>query len=301
MGRPSGPGACGWAARPALALAGGPPTGRAGGALGAVAQPLYEATLGAAATSLLLAAALRDFRLGHAWPAIGWLALLALTSQVVGWLLITVSMPRLPAALISAMLLVQPAGAVGLGAVILGERPSAVQLLGVALIMLGVVIAARGGARRASGPTPAAPPRDRPGPQHSRAPPASPAPGRPQCPGCTERPGRRHRHRGQAHSRPAGPRYGHAAFLIAGAKRGVIEAVARTVRAPLFTPKWSADAEFNPNWCWSLFSRADFKPCSYGLPAGLTLSVEMQLRNTPPKMSLTTKITRRSASAVGRT
>ena len=130
----------------------GPPAGRAGGALGAVAQPLYEATLGAAATSLLLTAALRDFRLGHAWPAIGWLALLALTSQVVGWLLITVSMPRLPAALVSAMLLVQPAGAVGLGAVILGERPSAVQLLGVALIMLGVVIATRGGARQASVP-----------------------------------------------------------------------------------------------------------------------------------------------------
>jgi drug/metabolite transporter (DMT)-like permease len=133
-----------------------PTAGRPGGALGAVAQPLYEATLGAAATSLVLAAVLRDFHLGrHAWPAIGWLALLALTSQVVGWLLITVSMPRLPAALVSAMLLVQPAGAVGLGAVILGERPSAAQLMGVALIMLGVLIATRGGARQARVPRPA--------------------------------------------------------------------------------------------------------------------------------------------------
>ena len=38
--------------------------------------------------------------------------LLALTSQVIGWLLISVSLPRLPAALTSVLLLVQPVGAV---------------------------------------------------------------------------------------------------------------------------------------------------------------------------------------------
>jgi drug/metabolite transporter (DMT)-like permease len=129
-----------------------PPAHRPGGGLGVVAQPLYEATLGAAATSLLLMLALRDFGLGHVWPALGWLALLALTSQVVGWLLITVSMPLVPAALVSALLLVQPAGAVALGAVILGERPSVLQLAGVALILLGVLIAARGAAPRPSVP-----------------------------------------------------------------------------------------------------------------------------------------------------
>jgi drug/metabolite transporter (DMT)-like permease len=65
-----------------------------------VVQPLYHATVGAAAASLVMAVALPGFRIGPWWPALGWLALLAVTSQVVGWLLITVSMPRLPAGLL---------------------------------------------------------------------------------------------------------------------------------------------------------------------------------------------------------
>ena len=73
----------------------------------AVADPLWQATLGATAGSAALGFALHDFHLGHAWPTLGWLALLAITSQVIGWLLITVSMPRLPAAMIGALLLVQ--------------------------------------------------------------------------------------------------------------------------------------------------------------------------------------------------
>ena len=56
---------------------------------------LFEATAGATVASALLGLALNDYRLGPAWPALGWLALLALTSQVIGWLLITVSMPGL--------------------------------------------------------------------------------------------------------------------------------------------------------------------------------------------------------------
>lgn len=105
---------------------------------------LFQATVGATAASLVLGAALRDFRLGPAWPALGWLLLLALTSQVLGWLLITVSMPRLPAWLVSVLLLVQPAGSLALSALFLGERPSAPQLAGVAAMLSGVVIATRG-------------------------------------------------------------------------------------------------------------------------------------------------------------
>jgi drug/metabolite transporter (DMT)-like permease len=104
-------------------------------------EALYEATLGAAAGSLVIGLALRDFRLPHPWPALGWLALLALSSQVVGWLLITVSMPRLPAWMIGAILLIQPAGTVTLGYLILSERPSAGQLAGVALMLAGVLLA----------------------------------------------------------------------------------------------------------------------------------------------------------------
>jgi drug/metabolite transporter (DMT)-like permease len=109
-----------------------------------VAAPLFEATLGCAVTAAVLGLVLHDYRLGPAWPTLGWLALLALTSQVIGWLLITVSMPRLPAGIIGALLLVQPAGSVALSYAILGERPSALQLAGVVLILTGVLVAVGG-------------------------------------------------------------------------------------------------------------------------------------------------------------
>lgn len=109
-----------------------------------VAQPLYEATLGAALSSLVYCVAIGGFRLGPAWPALGWLVLLAMTSQVIGWLLITVSMPRLPSGIVAALLLVQPAGAIALSAVALRERPSPDQLAGAVLVLAGVFIATRG-------------------------------------------------------------------------------------------------------------------------------------------------------------
>jgi drug/metabolite transporter (DMT)-like permease len=109
-----------------------------------VAQPLYQATLGATVSSLGYSVALGEFHLGPAWPTLGWLVLLAMTSQVVGWLLITVSMPRLPSGIVAALLLVQPAGAVALSAAFLRERPSVEQLAGVLLVLAGVFIAARG-------------------------------------------------------------------------------------------------------------------------------------------------------------
>ena len=117
-----------------------------------VAAPLFEATVGAAAGSVVLGLALGDFQHGFgpsAWTAIGWLALLALTSQVIGWLLITVSMPRLAAGMIGALLLIQPAGSVALSYLFLGERPSPLQLAGVILMLAGVVIAVSGQAAAA--------------------------------------------------------------------------------------------------------------------------------------------------------
>ena len=115
----------------------------------AVAAPLFEATAGAVVGSVVLGLVLGDLRLGPPWPALGWLALLALTSQVIGWLLITVSMPRLAAGTIGALLLIQPAGSVALSYVILGERPSLLQLAGVALMLTGVVVAVSGRAPEA--------------------------------------------------------------------------------------------------------------------------------------------------------
>jgi drug/metabolite transporter (DMT)-like permease len=117
---------------------------RSPGARPAVAAVLFEATAGATVASAVAGLALNEYRLGPAWPALGWLALLALTSQVIGWLLITVSMPRLPAGMIGALLLVQPAGSVTLSYVFLGERPSVLQLVGVVLVLAGVVVAVSG-------------------------------------------------------------------------------------------------------------------------------------------------------------
>ena len=78
--------------------------------------------------------------------------LLALTSQVLGWLLITTSLPRLPAATTSLLLMIQPVGALALGALIFSERPSGLQLGGVVLVMGAVVFATR----RPTSPAPAA-------------------------------------------------------------------------------------------------------------------------------------------------
>jgi drug/metabolite transporter (DMT)-like permease len=118
--------------------------GPAGAARAPVVESLFQATLGATAAAAAGGLMLRDFRLGPAWPALGWLVLLALTSQVLGWLLITTSMPRLPAWLVSAVLLVQPIGSLVLSAAFLGERPSLAQLAGVTLMLAGVLIAASG-------------------------------------------------------------------------------------------------------------------------------------------------------------
>jgi drug/metabolite transporter (DMT)-like permease len=105
------------------------------------AGPLLDATASAAVVSIVAGALLGELSLVPTWPAHGWLLLLALSSQVLGWLLISVSLPRLPAALTSVLLLVQPVGSVTLGVVILGESPSALQLLGVVVILGGILLA----------------------------------------------------------------------------------------------------------------------------------------------------------------
>ena len=122
---------------------------RGGADLRRPAGPLFEATFVAAVLTALVGAAM-SAEFVPTWPAHGWLAVLALTSQVLGWLLISVSLPRLPAALTSVLLTVQPMGSVLLGIVLLGEEPSALQLFGVGLILVGVMTSARGRRDRAS-------------------------------------------------------------------------------------------------------------------------------------------------------
>lgn len=106
------------------------------------AGPLLDATATAMVVSLLLGAITNDIDLAITWPQHGWLVVLAMTSQVLGWLLISISLPRLPAALTSVLLTIQPVGSVMLGMVILDESPSGLQLIGVIAILSGVVLAA---------------------------------------------------------------------------------------------------------------------------------------------------------------
>lgn len=105
-----------------------------------VAGPLFDATFVSAVACIAFGAVTGEMDLSPSWPSHGWLFTLALTSQVIGWLLISSSLPRLPAALISMLLLVQPVGALALGALALEEAPSLVQLAGAALILAGVVV-----------------------------------------------------------------------------------------------------------------------------------------------------------------
>ena len=58
-----------------------------------------------------------------------------------GWLLISVSLPRLPAVLTSVILTIQPVASVLLGILLVNERPSVVQLLGAGTILAGLMLA----------------------------------------------------------------------------------------------------------------------------------------------------------------
>jgi drug/metabolite transporter (DMT)-like permease len=83
-------------------------------------------------------------RLVISWHSFGWLLLLALLIQTAGWLFITSSssLPRLPASVSSLLLLVQPAGAMFLAAIILGQQPALFQVAGAVLVCCGLYVVA---------------------------------------------------------------------------------------------------------------------------------------------------------------
>lgn len=105
------------------------------------AGPLFVATAVAAVVAALIGLPLHEVDLVPSWPAHGYLVALALGAQVIGWQLISVSLPRLPASLTSVILTIQPVGSVILGIVLLGEAPSWIQLLGAAAILAGLMLA----------------------------------------------------------------------------------------------------------------------------------------------------------------
>ena len=72
-------------------------------------------------------------------PVHGWLLLLAILSQVVGWLAIAYSLPRLPASYTSFAILLQPTLTIVWGIVLLSESPSIQQVIGMILILGSII------------------------------------------------------------------------------------------------------------------------------------------------------------------
>jgi drug/metabolite transporter (DMT)-like permease len=106
------------------------------------AGPLFYATLASALATLPPGWALGELELAPTWPAHGWLLVLALSAQVLGWLLIAAALPRVPAAITSVLLMLQPVLAVLLAIVLLGEDPSPLQLAGIGTVLAGIVLVA---------------------------------------------------------------------------------------------------------------------------------------------------------------
>jgi drug/metabolite transporter (DMT)-like permease len=105
------------------------------------AGPVAVATFSTAVCAALVGVVVDDLDPLPAPASLAWLALLGLTSQSLGYLLISISLSRLPAVLTSIILLAQPVMTVGLGIVLLGERPSPEQLVGVVFVIGGIAVA----------------------------------------------------------------------------------------------------------------------------------------------------------------
>ena len=111
------------------------------------AGPILDSTAAGLVGGLAAGIASGELQAVPTLPGHVWLLLLALSAQVAGGLLLAVALPRLPAATTSLILLVQPVLAVAFAMIILAERPSATQFLGMALVIGGVLL---GSARHAA-------------------------------------------------------------------------------------------------------------------------------------------------------
>ena len=103
-------------------------------------QSLLEATAGAAVGALLMAPLDAGFSLVPSWPSHGWLVLLALGSQVVGWLLINATLPQIAAWETSMLLVLQPAATVLWAYLIFQEVFSVSQWAGLVMVISGVAV-----------------------------------------------------------------------------------------------------------------------------------------------------------------
>jgi drug/metabolite transporter (DMT)-like permease len=114
---------------------------RRGGGDGKVVQNYLVVVATAAAVALCVGRWWGSVTLVPGWSELAWLVLIALGGQVAGWLLVAFASPRLRPEVGAALLLLTPVGALVLGAVVLGERPSPLQLLGCGLVLVSAYVA----------------------------------------------------------------------------------------------------------------------------------------------------------------
>ncbi|MFB9800125.1 EamA family transporter [Streptomonospora salina] len=117
---------------------------RSAGGTGHSAVPVFVSTLSAAAAAAVVGGFWTGIDLSLPLASWGWLAALALLGQVFSWLLLGSALPKLAPGTGAALLLVQPVLALGVGTVFLGERPTAAQTGGCALVLLAAWAAAAG-------------------------------------------------------------------------------------------------------------------------------------------------------------
>lgn len=107
-------------------------------------RPLFDAIAGASVTATAYGAVTETADFGIDWPAHGWLLALAIGPQVVGWMLISWAMPRLPSASTSFLILLQPTLTLIWGRIFFTEIAAPIQYLGVAVVLAGIVYGTTG-------------------------------------------------------------------------------------------------------------------------------------------------------------
>jgi drug/metabolite transporter (DMT)-like permease len=116
---------------------------------------MFDMTAAAAVVSLAVGAMWHGVDLTPGWLAIGWLLVVAVSSQVIGWLLVTAASPRPSSQAGAMLLLLTPVGAVALSTVYSARAPTAWQLSGCDLVLASVRFGSRPRSSRPCGPDPA--------------------------------------------------------------------------------------------------------------------------------------------------
>jgi drug/metabolite transporter (DMT)-like permease len=125
-------------------------------------EPVAVSTTATLAVSLAAGMAVGSLDLTPSLTSHFWLVLLGVSAQSAGYLFISISLPRLPAVVVSILLLAQPVLAVIFSILLVGETPSLGQLLGVAMLLGGIALATLRLSRRPAAAVGEAAPIERP-------------------------------------------------------------------------------------------------------------------------------------------